>query len=521
MKENFNYLFQYLEKESISIDKSEFSFQIQSHPNYPTLLSIVDTLSFFNITNGAIHVDFLDIECLSGRFVALLNEDQKLPEPYFLERNGDDYFYLKEKKAIKISKLELERIWNGIVLLVEKSETDTEVNQIKKSSFWVLPFLCSVLFFLYLSQLRINWETKLFFAFPVIGIIFSIGALKDLFGTKSELLNSFCNMKPTTSCSTVVASNKWKIFEIINFSDLSMIFFTSQFLLLFLSLLLGDTITYFAIQKILLLAAIPILLLSLYYQKVVEKKWCPICLAITTVILLEIIYLFLLGSVTFIFYTTSLIIFALVTLLVITAWSSLKKNLYNQKELKEYQLKSIRFERNYEIFKNSLFSKEKNDVIESPIILGNKYSKTIITIISNPFCGHCEGVHEIIDAILEKYHEEVQVQIILKTNLDKENEDAKKMFRSLINIYMQDGESRFTKALNKWFESKNLEEWLSLFSGSATSEFDTIFRSQNRWCEDNDFSFTPVIFINGYEYPQSYDRKNLTFFVKDIIEDEF
>ncbi|MEN9655742.1 MAG: hypothetical protein RL311_668, partial [Bacteroidota bacterium] len=64
-------LFQYLEKEQITIDKSEFEFQMQSHPDYPSLLAISDTLNFFNINNGAIRLDFSDIELLPDRFVAL------------------------------------------------------------------------------------------------------------------------------------------------------------------------------------------------------------------------------------------------------------------------------------------------------------------------------------------------------------------------------------------------------------------------------------------------------------------
>lgn len=49
MPENYNYLFQYLEKENITIDKKEFEFQIQSHPDYLPFLAIVDTLTFLDI----------------------------------------------------------------------------------------------------------------------------------------------------------------------------------------------------------------------------------------------------------------------------------------------------------------------------------------------------------------------------------------------------------------------------------------------------------------------------------------
>ena len=50
MNDFFNFLFHYLEKEEILLDKPEFLFQVQSHPNYPSLLAISDTLSFFILT---------------------------------------------------------------------------------------------------------------------------------------------------------------------------------------------------------------------------------------------------------------------------------------------------------------------------------------------------------------------------------------------------------------------------------------------------------------------------------------
>jgi thiol-disulfide isomerase/thioredoxin len=269
------------------------------------------------------------------------------------------------------------------------------------------------------------------------------------------------------------------------------------------------------------LAAVPILFLSVYYQKFVEKKWCPICLVIISIILLELGYLFVFQNTTFTLPSKELIVFGFVFLSVMLAWSALKKLLTSQKELKEYQLKSLRFERNYTIFKNSLLAKDKVQLPQSPIILGNKESNTIITIISSPFCGHCKEAHEVIENILEKYHNNIQIQVLLKTNLEAENEERKKLFRSLMGIYKQDGETVFIKALKYWFDNKNLTEWFGLFPVNTTTEFDTIFDSQYKWCEENDYNFTPAIFINGYEYPQMYDRKNLPFYINELVEDSF
>ncbi|WP_276378962.1 hypothetical protein [Flavobacterium sp. H4147] len=91
----------------------------------------------------------------------------------------------------------------------------------------------------------------------------------------------------------------------------------------------------------------------------------------------------------------------------------------------------------------------------------------------------------------------------------------------MIKIYQQNGESDFIKALNDWFEIKNLREWFSLFPIDATIEFDEMFSSQYKWCEENDYNFTPTIFVNGFEYPKTYSRDNLEFFINDLIEDDF
>lgn len=521
MTENFNYLFQILENENIIIDKTEFEFQIQSHPDYPSLLAISDTLSFFNIDNGAMRVEASDMVFLPDRYVALLSESENNPQLYFIEKKGSAYFYTNNKKSIAISELELKSRWKEIVLLVEKPEKEEVIQPPKDYLSLALQIIVIMLFLLVLSQFEASLSTQFFILLPIIGILFSIAAMKDLFGTKSELINSFCNMTSTTSCATVVGSNKWKIFEIVNFSDLSVIFFASQFLGLLVFLFSGSIKVYFEIQQILLLAAVPVLFLSVYYQKYVEKKWCPICLVIISIILSELGYLIVFHDDAFSLSINGLIVFGFVFLSVMLSWSALKKLLTNQKQLKELHLKSLRFERNYTLFKNSLLAKNKVELPQSPLVLGNKESETIITVISNPFCGHCKEAHEIMDAILAKHHNDVQIQVILKTNLETENEVNKKLFRSLMGIYKQEEETTFTIALKGWFDNKNIEEWFSLFPINTTTEFDSVFNNQYKWCKENDYNFTPAIFVNGYEFPKIYDRKNLEFYINELVEDSF
>ena len=108
---NYNFLFYYLEKEDIFIDKEEFILQIQLHPDYPSLLSIADTLSFFNIENGAIRIDFTDLELLPNRFIVLLNKEEKKDELSDIEKKDNKYCILDHKKSKEISLIDLEKNW--------------------------------------------------------------------------------------------------------------------------------------------------------------------------------------------------------------------------------------------------------------------------------------------------------------------------------------------------------------------------------------------------------------------------
>lgn len=518
----FNYLFYYLEKENITFDKTEFSFQIQSHPDYPSILAIADALTFFNIQNGIVRVEASEIEVLPDRFVALLKEENNPSALYFVEKRGAVYYYSKNNKATEMSKSALESRWGGVVLLVEKGTTEPDNTTKKNNLTWVLPALCLMLFLSMLFLLEEKVEIKLFFIFPITGILFSVAALKDLFGTKSALLNSFCNITAATSCDTVVGSSKWKIFEILNFSDLSMVFFGSQFLGLLAFLFRNDTAAYFDIQTIMLLGAVPVLFASVYYQKFVEKKWCPICLVIISIILLELGYVLFLQQTAFVFSAQALLVFGFVFAGVALVWFMLKKVLLQQKELKEFRITGNRFMRNYEIFKNSLVSNDSIALPNSPIVLGNKESDTEITIITSPFCGYCEDAHKILEKILTTNSNDLKIKVFFNTDIDGIAEETKVFFRSLLAVYLEKGATSFLEALHYWFETKNVKDWIKKYELPYNNEeIDSIYRQQNLWCKNNDFNFTPAFFANGYQYPKAYSTESLAFFVNDLIEDKF
>jgi len=522
MPENYNYLFQYLKKEGISIDKDEFEFQVQSHPDYPSLLSISDTLNFLNINNGAMRVDSSEIELLPERFIAYLSEEKNKLQLCFVEKKGSEYVYIKDKKTLILSQQDLEARWENIVLLAEKSEIELTNSNNKLS--WIIFIWFLAIFILVLYQSVDNLQTALFSLFPIFGILFSVAALKDLFGTKNKLLNSFCNITTSTSCTNIVNSTKLKIFKYLNFSDLSIVFFTSQFVGLLVFLFIGNTVVFFSIQKVLLGTAVPILFLSLYYQKFVEKKWCPICLAIITIVFLELWYVLLFHKTVFEILLRPLINMGLVIVSVALVWLIIKNFLTQHKELKEFQLKGIRFMRNYEIFKNTLLASNRvgNDLANDEIIvLGNAEAPLRIILVTSPFCGYCKEAHFIIEEILKKHHNTVCVDIRFNFNCDYGDEKSREIHQQLVAIYYEAGQDAFSKALHNWFENKdeNKLDKVIIDEGNIF-KINMILEKQFNWNKINGINYTPAIIINQFVFPGQYEINELIHFIAELAEDE-
>ncbi len=519
IEKNF-YLFEYLKKLNIVINKNDFIFQFQSHSEYPNLLSISDTLFFFKINNRAFQLDFKDLELLPNLFVASLNDEKNEHDFFLIEKKDNQYFIIKNNISIEISTIDLEKRWSGVIFLIGKSNYESSHNNRNKINLLLSSF-CFIGFLMFFFGFESNLISKLFILFPTIGIFFSVVALKDLFGLNIDLINNFCKITTSSSCESILSSDKWKIFSYINFSDLAIVFFSSQFLGLLTILVSGNSIEFFSIQSILLFGSIPVILLSLYFQKFVEKKWCPICMVIILIIILEIVYLIYFFDFNFQFSFKSLLLFGLVFLITALIWNVLKRLLNENKYLKENELKSNRFIRNYEIFKNTLISKEKAEFPFTPFVLGNKYSKTIITIITSPFCGFCKEAFDVLDNIFDKHSDNLQIQILFKINIYEDNMISKSLFDTLYTIYLEKGAHDLRKAIKDWYEYKDYEKWAVFYD--TCSNFDVtipILKNQNDWLIENNLNFSPIIFINGYQYPEMYERVNLKFFINELLEDK-
>lgn len=517
MTENFAFLFQYLKKENIIIDRNEFIFQLNSHPESPSLLALSDTLSFFNIDNLATKIDFEDIIHLPKNFIALLTRNNK-PFLAVVEKVGTDFKYQEDKNPVRVSKDKFKGIFQNIVLLAEKSET----NEVKTNSKFQLSFLLlfgAVFYISFLFLSKANSTVFLFFLLSIVGVYFSIEAIFKEIGIKSKFSESVCNITSSADCDTVIKSKGLNFLEKFNYSNFSISFFVAQVLYLFIMQVANDDNGFFELQFVLLLFSIPITFLSIYHQVKIAKKWCPICLFIIGLLYTEITLIYFTKSISIGFDIVDVIVF-LFLFTTIYFFASTMKNIFKIKNEQQEELFAMnRFKRNYKLFKLALNESEKVNIainIDS-LIVGNPNAEVKLTLITNPFCGFCKEAHQIIKKIYKLHKDDICINFQFNYDVNRLDIKSKKIHSEFLQIYFNEGYDFFMESLDNWFEREISPNYDKV--KISESKIDEILNQQFVTNKNNRTNFTPCFIINNAIYPKIYDRKELIYFIPELIGD--
>jgi uncharacterized membrane protein len=510
-----------LKLNSIPFDKGELEFQIQSHPSYPSLHAITGVLDHFEIDNMALDVPQTEeiLEQLPISFLAQLKINDHTDFSVVKQRDDvlDIYNPNSKKKKTIDSSIFLSQ-FTGIMVAVEKEITEEsisyETSKIKDIIAIATIGLIALAFFLTQPTL----SESLFLIFSILGIVLSVTIFKQEQGETSIIGNAFCNGETTTkSCDDVLNSAGATLIKNFKLSDLSIIYFSG----LTLSTFIINTSNN-AISPLYLISfvSMPITIFSIYYQLQVVKKWCALCLSIIGVLWFQV---GLSG-----FNTSSILEFSLYsTILSVLSftiasvfWNYIKPFLKQKEEFKTLKIEHYKFKRNFNLF-SSLLNQSKQVIIPNNldnIILGNPNSDLEISVITNPFCGHCKSVHFLIKDILRK-NETIKINVILNVNTTQIDSDSAVVSNRLLEIYYEENEAILLKAMDDIYNQPNAKDWITKWgkSDNETSSFNML-KQQKDWCQANDINFTPELLIDGKSYPKEYKREDLILFIEDLQE---
>ncbi|GAB0156427.1 hypothetical protein CHRYSEOSP005_16920 [Chryseobacterium sp. Alg-005] len=490
----------------LKLDKQEFLFQFNSHPNYPSALAFSDTLNFMGVRNDAYELDKEYWDELPEEFIAIVENSFSL-----VKKSGNSYSVYSDK-AKTFNRDELHKKSADFVLLFEKDEKSEH-----RSISNFKPFVYAVfgLIVVY-SIINLAWFETVFTLLSLIGVYISLEIFNQKFGNTSSVIGSICGdtsaQQTVNSCDKIITQDKTSLLG-LKFSDLSLIYFVG---ISILSLFLPSTA--FIIKGFTLVSVLAIGY-SLYIQAFVEKTFCRVCLLIIALLTAQLLISFLFFDHLF-FSVPTLLLTAILWLTVFSAVLSLNKLLTDKEDLKKSNAKNLRFKRNYELFKRELLEKEKVYFTDNQTLsLGNKNGKLHIAVVSNPYCGFCKGAHEILEGLLKKYSDEISVQIRFNYTSEKANEKYTALVSDLFSIYKNKSEKEFLNAVENWFEYKD-ENKIKELAGSASQEDLAPLIQIGEENSNAGINFTPVFIINGYQFPEKYDREDIWYFIDELMEDE-
>ncbi|MFY7670373.1 vitamin K epoxide reductase family protein [Tenacibaculum sp. MEBiC06402] len=511
-----------LSKNKIAYDKKELAFQIKSHPSYPSLHAITGVLDHFNIENVAAEVptDIQTLHQLPESFIAQINTDDGTDLVTVSKvKNKPQYsIYSSSSKDTRLSESEFIQKFTGIIVAVEKTENETAGKTSNPILDYVL-LLALVGITGFLTFDKIGGISLMHLLLSVFGIVASYSILKQELGESTLIGDAFCSgNNEKKDCDAVLSSKGAEIIKGHKLSDLSIIYFIG---LTIASL----SLSYFNSVYVISLLALPITLYSIYYQYQVVKSWCTLCLSIVGILWFQAGLVFLKTTdfnALLNLQTKDIVITALSFIGTYSAWRYLKPLIKDVIDLRKEKIESIKFKRNFNLFNTLLQKSPKlNTTLESAgeIILGNKKSSVEITIITNPFCGHCKPVHKLVDQIIERYQNLVKVIIRFNVPVDHPDSNGVVVTNRLIELYHEEGEKICMEAMSEIYGEVDYDNWIAKWKKSTDfAKHQEVLNQEKEWCKANGINFTPEILINGKAFPKEYSRTDLSFFIEDLDE---
>lgn len=474
-----------------------------SHPNYPSMLAVTDSLTTSNVENFAIKIPFKHFEELPNVFITELEKDSK--EFYFLEKNDLVVKITNEKGSSSFLKLEdLANIWTGVVLIIEENEQTKTLQTSNSLKLAALLFTLG-LFTIYTNNY--NVLTSIFLILSLFGVFTSIEILKTYLQDNNLSESSFCSASKEFSCSDTIQSKKYVFSQYVEFVDLPIIFFGFTGVGLVLSVVSINTI------GILSSLSLPIIVYSIYVQKMVLNKWCLLCLLISLILITNtfLFWFFQLGFKTFAISEILLIP------TIATLWFYVKKLLIAEQKNKIAINELLRFKRNEDVF-NAISFDVLNAVefkLLPKVTIGKTNAPNTLSLFLSPSCPHCHTAFNEAMSILEKHNEKLRLEIAYNLNVNNSENPYLDVAKITMQLFNQKRDCK--SALTDWHINKlDINVWKKKWSLEKDFLIENEqLEKQFQWCSKNEFNYAPVKIFNGKLVSQHYEINEFFYFFKE------
>lgn len=518
---------EYLKELNIPVSSKYCRKLILSHPDYPSLLSIADTLERFGIRYQAAHITKDTVN--------------KLEFPYLLQINGDRGELMLIKKQQNLPEIDNSNTYaHGAVLQVEPTDTITDEKNNEQQSEETFLKAAAITLIAAIAGMGVvasiqvfSWIHFFLLATAVGGSVLGYLLIAKDVGITYEPVESFCKQGKKTNCDAVLQSEAAQLFGKVTFSDAVATYFIFQFFILSLFIPFVETgFSFLGVLALLSVITIPVIGYSLYYQSVKLKTWCRLCLAVDGVLAMQTV---LFGTLYFenivqpsdiplaVFVHSGFIFIGIGAAVLL-----IKNKLQETKKATEAEIRANRIKNAPSVFMH-LLTQEKQVNITSEgkdLGIGRPDAPLTLLMVGSLGCSPCKEGFEKAMQLVQAYP--LKVNLRIRFLLSGAHNGAVTPDRYLLHywqkrIYGKRDESIRTKELlQTWYDFMNLEifkeEYPIMLNGDGQEEDRDLIDRWKRWFEQVEINRTPTFFINGYEVPRIYPVDDLMGLIPGIVE---
>ncbi|MGO1595003.1 MAG: vitamin K epoxide reductase family protein [Sphingobacterium sp.] len=507
---------------------------LEDHVDYPSLLSLHDVLSEYGIVSTAIRKGDFSYEDVETPYISSIQQ-KDWSSPNFTVVSGAENSLItyidpvtRERKTVSLT--DFEKIDKGILLLIDGEGAKDESNYLANRSdenrtqaIRALSYVFVGLFLLiplaYLLSASVFEGTRgiISFSFLINGLVGVGGSVLLLWhdvDAHNPFIKEVCGGQGKKMNCGAVLNSKGANFLGISWSIWGFAYFLAFFLV---QLFYPGQVAQLTLWSTISLLALPYVPYSIYYQWRVVKQWCPLCLTVQAILLLNAIasVIFITGDTVFVWDWYPISITVLLGVFSLILGDFVVPLLKQAKDSRDYEHKWKKLRYNAGIFQALL---QKSDPVTVPvdglgIVVGNPDANHEIIKVCNPYCGPCSKAHPILEELIRE-NDDVKLRIIFTASGD--DTDKKTLpVAHLLAVEEKYGNEKVHQALDDWYlaENKDYQVFSSKhpMNGELKLQYNKI-KAMREWCDAMKIRATPTIYIDRRELPDTYrveELKNL------------
>lgn len=485
---------QWLKGQSVVIAESFLRVRMESHPDYPSLLAIQDTLEELGINAYACSGTKEELRAEAKPFLAHLNA------------GGGYLVYCTDVADAEKKIKDFDKLWSGHVLFMDKpsrygnTEHDKRYKNELLNQYYGWFAMALVLFtILGLAIYQGNIPVLLLAVTNTIGLGLGWLIAQKEFGISNSVSDKICSMARHSRCEAVILSKGAKLFNWLTWGDVGIIYFSTSLLFLLYALLTYEPVSLYYLIS---LAGLIFPFYSVYYQWRVVKQWCMLCLGVLAVLMMGgiISLLYWNMNTAFATYTTMMLPFSGITMFMLALWQLVKYAIQKLQRTFIHEIQALRTKRNPQIV-NALLEKEKMEVEDLPegddaVVFGKSNAPYKMVIACNPYCRPCAKAHKAVEELYEKYPDSLQVAVRFAIDSTDEKDPKVKMVSDIIKAAKKNP----FEAVRDWYRLFNRETFLQLHP--VNGEYvNTELEKQVVWTKQAGITATPTFYIGGRPLP--------------------